>query len=139
MTRRPRLTLTRVLRRLCAVAALTAFVFGLNVAVPSAAHAATVYYTMTCNDWWKGETTRAGDDYGQTVRWQSQNSECGSHYAWVNIHYANSSGSGSTGKRQSSGEAGVGVPETLRFYRVGAHKSWHSGCGSGCHTEWTYA
>jgi hypothetical protein len=139
MTRGFRPTLTRALRRLGAAAALAVLVAGLGVAVPQTAQAGTVTYTMSCNDWWNGQTTRTGDDFGETKRYHSRNSTCGSHYAWVDIHYATSSGSGSTGKRQSSGEAQVGIPETLRFYRVGAFKSWHSGCGSGCHTAWTYA
>jgi len=138
MNRGPRSTLTLALRRLGATAALAVLVAGGMAAVPSAATAGGVYYSMTCDDWWSGVSTTVGDDYGETVRWRSRLTSCSSHYAWVNVYYANSSGGGSTGKRQSSSQATVGDPVTLRFYRNGVYKSWHSGCSSGCHSETSY-
>ncbi|MBO3735675.1 hypothetical protein [Glycomyces niveus] len=139
MTRGPRSTLASVARRLGAAAALAVLVAGGTVAVPQAARAGGVTYTMSCDDWWSGTSTLVGDDYGETTRFRSRATSCGSHYAWVNVYYANSSGSGSTGKRQSSSQAQVGDPVTLRYYRNGVYKSWHSGCGSGCYSAWSYA
>ncbi|WP_133884445.1 hypothetical protein [Glycomyces sp. NRRL B-16210] len=139
MTRGIRPTLTRALRGIAAAAAVAALVLGVNVATPSAAGAGDVWYTMTCKDYWQGKTNQVGDDYGYTQRYRHSQSTCSSHYGWLDVHYASSSGSGSTGKWQSDGQASVNVPEQLRLYRVGAYKSWHSGCGSGCHVEWSYA
>ncbi|MFG3343218.1 hypothetical protein [Glycomyces sp. NPDC048151] len=138
MNRGPGSTLSSALRRAGAAAALAVLVAAGGVSVPSAAHAAGVNYTMSCDDWWAGISTTNGDDYGQTQRWISRFSTCGSHYAWVNVYYANSSGSGSTGKRQSSTQATVGSPVTVRYYRTGTYKSWHSGCSTGCHAETSY-
>ncbi|WP_240037613.1 hypothetical protein [Glycomyces paridis] len=139
MTRGIRTTLTRTLRALAAAAAVGALVLGFNIAIPSAAQAEDIWYTMDCHDYWEGRSTRAGDDYGYTERRVANNSTCTSHWAWLNVYYSGSSGAGSTGKWQSDGQARYEVPEQLRLYRVGTYKSWHSGCGSSCHVEWTYA
>lgn len=138
MNRGPRSTLSLALRRLGAAAAMAVLVAGGAVAVPSAANAGSVFYTMSCDDWWSGTSTKYGDDYGETTRWRSRATTCSSHYAWVNVYYANSAGSGSTGKRGSSSQAQEGDPVSVRYYRNGVYKAWHSGCSSGCHEEMTY-
>lgn len=139
MNRGPRSTLTPALRRIGAAAAMAVLLAAGALALPSPAAAGGVNYTMSCDDWWSGVSTTNGDDYGETVRWRSRFTSCGEHYAWVNVYYSNANGAGSTGKQRSGSAATVGNPVTVRFYRNGVDKSWHSGCSSGCHTEWTYA
>lgn len=139
MTSGLRPTLTRALRGIASAAAVVALVLGFNVATPATAGAGDIWYTMTCKDYWQGKTNQVNSDYGYTLRYRHSQSTCATHYAWVNVHYAGSGGSGSTGNWRSDVQAIHGLPEQIRLYRDGAYKSWHSGCGSGCHVEWSYA